>query len=100
MDPLRTHRVILCEKLDVGKLIPYLRQDRMLTSDEYATLTNPMYNIKQRRNKLLDMMPRKGRKYFEHFGKNLVWSGQKELASHIGVDVSNVPPPPYEHELG
>lgn len=96
MDPLRLHRVHLCERLDVGKIIPYLRQDRMLTADEYETLTNPIYNTKVRRNKLLDMMPRKGKRYFEHFGKSLVWSGQVELARHIGVDVDKVPPAPYE----
>ena len=69
----------------------------MLTADEYDTLTNTIYSVKARRNKLLDMMPRKGRNYFEHFGKNLVWSGQKELAKHIGVNVDKVPqPPPYK----
>ena len=97
MDPLRAHFVILLDTLDLDKILPYLKQDRMLTSDEYQRVTNPVYTVKERRGKLLnEILPRKGKNYFEHFGKNLVWSGQTELAMHIGVDVGKVPSAPYQ----
>ena len=96
MSRLQSHFVVLSEKLDVDKIIPYLRQDRMLTNNEYEILTNPVYNTKQRRGKLLSMMYRKGKNHFVYFGNNLVWSGQTELARHIGVNVDNVPPSPYQ----
>ncbi len=93
---IRVHTVLLCNKLDLDKLLPYLKQERMVTNDEYEILTNIGYTKRQRRSKLLIMLPRKGRDYFENFGKCLVWSGQAELARHIGVDVDNVPPSPHQ----
>lgn len=93
---LQSHYVVLSDKLDLEKIIPYLKQDKMLTNDEFQILTNPSFTVKQRRGKLLDFMPRKGRNYFEHFGNNLVWSGQTELARHIGVNIDKVPPSPYQ----
>ena len=92
---LQPHFVLLCERLDLDKLLPYLRQERMVTNDEYEILTNVAYTRSQQRQRLLTMLPRKGRHYFENFGKCLVWSGQVELARHIGVDVDSVPPPPH-----
>lgn len=90
------HFVRLCDQLDLDKLLPYLKQERMVTNDEYETLTNIAYTKKQRREKLLIYLPRKGKLYFEKFGKCLVWSGQVELARHIGVDVESVPAAPYQ----
>ena len=90
------HFVRLCDQLNVGKLLPYLVQERMLTGDEYETVTNITFTRRQQREKLLLIIPRKGRNYFENFGKCLVWSGQKELAQHIGVDIDKVPPPPFQ----
>lgn len=92
---LQPHFVLLCEQLNLDKLLPFLRQERMVTNDEYETLTNVAYTKKQHREQLLIILPRKGRYYFENFGKCLVWSGQTELARHIGVDVDNIPPAPY-----
>ncbi len=89
------HFVLLCDQLNLDLLLPYLRQERMVTSDEYETLTNVAYTKKQQRERLLIILPRKGRNYFQNFGKCLVWSGQVELARHIGVDVDSVPPAPY-----
>ena len=88
------HFVLLCEQLNLDPLLPYLRQERMLTSDEYEMLTNVAFTKKQQRERLLIILPRKGRRYFENFGKCLVWSGQVELARHIGVDVDAVPEAP------
>ena len=90
------HFVLLCDQLNLDLLLPYLRQERMVTSDEYETLTNVAYTKKQQRERLLIILPRKGRRYFENFGKCLVWSGQVELARHIGVDVDSVPEAPYK----
>lgn len=90
------HFVLLCEQLNMEKLLPYLRQERMVTNDEYETLTNVAYTTKQQREKLLILLPRKGKYYFENFAKCLVWSGQSEIARHIGVDVDSIPPAPYE----
>lgn len=90
------HFVLLCERLNLEKLLPYLRQERMLTNDEYESVTSPTYSTAQQREKLLIILPRKGKNYFENFGKCLVWSGQVELARHIGVDVDSLPPAPYK----
>ena len=82
------------------KVLPYLKQERMVTTDEYEMLTSPNFTTRQKRaEKLLKLLPRKGRNYFTNFGKCLVWSGQTELARHIGVDVALVPEPPFQREL-
>ena len=67
----------------------------MLTSDEHEQLSHPMYSMRQKRERLLLLLPRKGRNHFENFGKCLVWSGQKDLAERIGIDVERVPSSPY-----
>lgn len=87
--------VLLCEELNLDTLLPYLHQERMVTRDEYETVTNPAYTSKQRRAQLLGILPRKGSHYYENFSKCLVWSGQVELARHIGVDVDSIPPSPH-----
>ena len=92
---IQDHFVILSQKLDVDKVIPYLREERMLTSDEHEQLSHPMYSMRQKRERLLLLLPRKGRNHFENFGKCLVWSGQGDLAEKIGIDVERVPPSPY-----
>lgn len=97
-NPIQDNFVILCNELNVEKILPYLKQERMVTTDEYETLTSPTLNTRTKREKLLIWLPRKGRNYFTKFGKCLVWSGQKELARHIGVDVALVPEPPFKRE--
>ena len=72
----------------------------MVTRDEYETVTNPAYTLKQRRGMLLGFLPRKGSRYYENFSKCLVWSGQVELARHIGVDVGSIPPSPHQRGEG
>lgn len=94
-DRIRPHFVRLSEQLNLAKLLPFLKQERMVTGDEYETLTNVAYTTREKRAKLLTILPRKGKYYFENFGKCLVWSGQVELARHIGVDVDSVPTAPY-----
>ena len=92
---IQDHFVILSQRLDIDKVIPYLRGERMLTSDEYEQLSHPMYSMRQKRERLLLLLPRKGRNHFENFGKCLVWSGQGDLAEKIGIDIESVPPSPY-----
>ena len=92
---IQDHFVILSQKLDVDKVVPYLREERMLTVDEHEQLSHPMYSMRQKRERLLLLLPRKGRNHFENFGKCLVWSGQGDLAERIGIDVESVPPSPY-----
>ena len=92
---IQDHFVILSQKLDVDKVIPYLREQHMLTSDEHEQLSHPMYSMRQKRERLLLLLPRKGKKHFENFGKCLVWSGQGDLAERIGIEVESVPPSPY-----
>lgn len=88
--------VILCNRVDLDKLLPFLRQERMVTNDEFEVLTNVAYTKSQLKQKLFTtILPRKGRYYFENFGKCLVWSGQEEIARHIGIDVDSVPQCPY-----
>ena len=97
-NPIQDNFVILCTQLNLDKILPYLKQERMVTTDEYEILTNPNFTARQKREKLLIWLPRKGRNYFTNFGKCLVWSGQTELARHIGVDVALVPEAPFKCE--
>jgi len=92
---LQDNFVILSQKLDVEKVIPYLREERMLTADEHEQLSLPMFSVQNKRERLLLLLPRKGRRHFESFGNCLVWSGQVDLAKAIGIDVDSVPPSPY-----
>ena len=85
-DPLQPHFVVLCSQLNVERVLPYLKQERMVTSEEYELLTNPGLTLQQKRERLLIMLPRKGSDYFKNFGNCLVWSGQTELARHIGIE--------------
>ena len=92
----RPNFVLLCERTDLDRLLPFLQQERMLTNDEYEIVTNPAYTRSTRRQKLFTtILPRKGTYYYENFSKCLVWSGQVELARHIGIDVDSIPPCPY-----
>ena len=92
---LQDHFVILSQRLDVEKVIPYLREERMLTADEHEQLSLPMLSVRNKRERLLLLLPRKGRRHFESFGSCLVWSGQVDLARAIGIDVDSVPKSPY-----
>jgi len=92
---LQDHFVILSQRLDVEKVIPYLRGERMLTADEHEQLSLPMLSVRNKRERLLLLLPRKGRRHFESFGNCLVWSGQVDLARAIGIDVGSVPESPY-----
>lgn len=99
-NPIQKHFVVLCNHLDVEKILPYLKSERMVTTEEFETLSNHMIPMKQRREKLLIMMPRKGSDFFKNFGNCLVWSEQTALANHIGVDVAAVPKNPHSGESG
>ena len=92
---LQDHFVVLCNDLDVDRIVPVLRSEKMLTSDEVEQLTNRLYSTRARREKLLLFLPRKGRAHFEKFAECLVWSGQKELAVKIGIPTDTLPPSPY-----
>ena len=94
-NPIQDNFVILCNQLNLDKILPYLKHERMVITDEYEILTNPNFTARQKREKLLIWLPRKGKNYFTNFGKCLVWSGQTALARHIGVDVALVPEAPY-----
>ena len=95
---LQDHFVVLCNELDVDRIVPVLKAERMLTSDEMEQLTNPHFSTRARREKLLLFIPRKGRSHFEKFAECLVWSGQTELASKIGVPVKDIRPSPHPSE--
>ena len=96
-NPIQDYFIVLCTQLNLEKILPYLKHERMVTTDEYKMLTNPNFTVRQKREKLLIWLPRKGRDYFTNFGKCLVWSGQTELARRIGVDVALVPEAPFKH---
>jgi hypothetical protein len=92
---IQDHFVVLCNELDVDRIVPVLRAESMLTADEFEQLTNPHFTTQTRRQKLLLFIPRKGRAHFEKFGECLVWSGQSELARKIGVPVEDIRPSPH-----
>ena len=91
---LQDYFVLLCNELNLELIVPVLRQEKMLTSDEHERLLNSSTPVRTRREMLLLYMPKKGRDHFENFTKCLVWSGQKELAEKLGVDLSTIPDPP------
>ena len=93
MEPLRVHRWFSSRDW-TWEIIPHLKWDKLLTGEEYDYLTR--CDESSARRNLLNIMFRKGRIYFEHYCKNLVWSGQMESAKQIGVYVDNIPPDPYE----
>ena len=95
---IQDHFVVLCNELDVDRISPVLRQEGMLTADEFEQLTNQLFTTQNRRQKLLLFIPRKGRTHFEKFCECLVWSGQTELARKIGVPVEKIPPSPHPCE--
>ena len=97
---LQDHFVVLCSELDVNRIVPVLRAERMLTSDEHEQLTNTHYTTRIRREKLLLFIPRKGAAHFEKFAECLVWSGQTELAKKIGIPVEEIAPSPYPTQQG
>ena len=92
---LQDHFVVLCNELNVSLIVPILRAERMLTSDEMEQLQNSVYTTRQRREKLLIIIPHKGRSHFEKFAECLVWSGQTDLARKIGVPVKDIRPSPH-----
>ena len=92
---LQDHFVVLCNELNVSLIVPILRAERMLTSDEMEQLQNKVYTTRQRREKLLMFIPHKGRSHFEKFAECLVWSGQVKLAQKIGVPVEDIRPSPH-----
>ena len=93
-DPIQRNFVVLSGYLDMS-IVPYLRNQDMLTPDEYHQLTNQFVSDQQKKEQLLILLPRKGKRYFEKFSKCLVWSGQAWLAKQIGIDVASIPPSPY-----
>ncbi len=91
---IRENFVVLCQELDVARIVPILRQEKLLTADEFELLTNPLISERVRREKLLIMLPRKGKNHFQRFSECLVWSGQEALATRIGIDLGNIRPRP------
>lgn len=83
--------VLLMQNLDVEAILPYLKQARMVTYAEYEQVSNPQLTLKQKRDKLLLLLTRKGPNHFRQFSWCVVWSGQKELAEKMQVDLSSVP---------
>jgi len=96
---IQDHSAVLCDQLDVKRILPYLKAEGMLTTEEYEALSffNSSVAVpkKQMREELLIPIRRKGSNFFENFSKCLVWSGQTELARHIGVNVEDVPECPH-----
>ena len=95
---IQDHSVVLSNELDVDRIAPVLRQEGMLTADEFEQLTNQLFTTQNPRQKLLLFIPRKGRAHFEKFCECLVWSGQTELARKIGVPVEKIRLSPHPCE--
>ena len=90
--------VVLCRELNVERILPYLLQERMVTRDEYEELMK-LGSSREKRQRLLLILPRKGKDHFVKFFHCLVWSGQADLARKLpGLDVDKVPSCP--HQIG
>lgn len=83
--------VLLMQNLDVEAILPYLKQARMVTYTEYEQVSSPHLGLKQKRDKLLLLLTRKGPNHYVHFCWCIVWSGQRALAQKMQIDLSSVP---------
>ena len=95
---LQEHFVVLCNKLDLNLIVPILRQEKMLTTDEHEKLLRSAESERTRREMLLLYLPKKGKDHFSRFCTCLVWSGQTDLAQEMNIDLSEIPPSPYPRE--
>ena len=83
--------VVLMQNLDVEAILPYLKQARMVTYTEYEQVSSPHLPLKQKRDKLLLLLTKKGPNHYVYFCWCIVWSGQRALAEKMHVDLSSVP---------
>ncbi len=86
---------MLTNELNLASILPILFAERLLSQDEYTVMQemsngSACVSERDRRDKVLSILPRKGKHYYTLFCKCVVWSGQIELAERMGVDVSIV----------
>jgi len=77
----------LISALQVDPILPFLRDKKWLTTDEYETLCSPLMNRRQKAEKILLLQPRKtigDYKGEEILVKSIIWSGQEKIARDLG----------------
>lgn len=88
MAEIQDNFVLLCNELDVDSILPFLRQKKLLTTEEYERLLFSGLSPKEKRERLLlSVLPRKGRTHLEAFCSCLVLSGQRELARKLDKNI-------------
>ena len=92
MAEIQDNFVLLCNELDVDSILPFLRQKKLLTTEEYERLLFCGLSSKEKRERLLlSVLPRKGRTHLETFCTCLVLSGQRELAKKLDKNIDITP---------
>ena len=92
---LRSNYVMLLNELNLTSVLPVMHAENLISPDEYRLLhdMSGKSTERERRDKVLMNLPRKGKDFYSLFCKCIVWSGQVELARRMGVDVSSVEDP-------
>ena len=88
------HFLLLLRKLDLEAIAPVLLGENVINFSEYDDLVRGQGTLKDRKDRLLTSLPRKGRNYFATFCRCLVWSGQGYLAEEMGFNAASVPSNP------
>ena len=84
---IQDHYRSLISELQVDPILPYLKDLKWLTTDEYETLISPMMNRRQKAEKILLLQPRKTIGNYngeEILVKSIIWSGQEKLVRQLG----------------
>lgn len=84
------HFLLLLKTMDLDAIAPVLLAESVINMSEYEDLTRGQGTLRDRKDRLLTNLPRKGRNYFAAFCRCLVLSGQGHLAEEMGFDVSSV----------
>jgi len=90
---IQDHYSDLIGVLKVDPILPYLKDEKWLTTDEYETLSSPLINRRQKAEKILLLQPRKtigGYNGEEILVKSIIWSGQEHLALKLGCTEEDI----------
>ena len=83
---------MLMNELNLDNVLPVMFAEKLLSQDEYTVIQemNGRVSERDRRDKLMSILPRKGRNFYSLFCKCIVWSGQIELAERMDISLSNI----------
>lgn len=83
---------MLLNELNLNSILPVMFAENLVSPEEYRVIQESYGQIteRDRRDKVLMALPRKGKDFYTLFCKCVVWSGQIELAQRMGFDVTSM----------